>query len=93
MSNSWKRRVAVGAASAALAGGLALTGANVALAETPLSVSDVCDGPIGCQVGPFSTESACLSEQHTYVRYYAILMKCTEVDNDVWKFAYKNRGT
>ncbi|EME51440.1 hypothetical protein [Amycolatopsis decaplanina] len=94
MSNSWKRRLAAGAASVALAGGIAVTAANVAVAEeAPVSVAGVCDGNPGCQLGPYSSLSSCQIEQSNMARYYTITMRCFEVDTGQWKFAYKTRGT
>ncbi|MFC9257100.1 hypothetical protein [Amycolatopsis thailandensis] len=86
MSNSWKRRLAAGVASVALAGGIAVTTANVAAAG-------VCDGNPGCQLGPYSSLSSCQIEQSNMARYYTITMRCFEVDTNQWKFAYKTRGT
>ncbi|RSN04630.1 hypothetical protein DMC63_39165 [Streptomyces sp. WAC 05977] len=94
MSNSWRRRLAAGAASVALMGGFGITAANVAVAqEAPVSVLGVCDGNPGCQLGPYPTYEACLIEQSNMARYYTITMRCFEVDHDQWKFAYKTRGT
>lgn len=94
MSNSWKRRLAAGAVSAVLSGGLALVASNVALAEeAPVSASGVCDGNPGCHLGPYSSRESCLIEQSNMARYYTITMRCFEVDHGQWKFAYKTRGT
>ncbi|WP_410656056.1 hypothetical protein [Amycolatopsis sp. lyj-112] len=94
MSKSWKRRLSAVAVSVALAGGIAVTAANVAVAEdAPVSVAGVCDGNPGCQLGPYSSLSSCQIEQSNMARYYTITMRCFEVDHGQWKFAYKTRGT